>query len=91
MALLNDSEWQAKWIGEDALSNPNETDKNNTRLAARYLRKPFDAKSSKIQRGVLYIAGLGAYEAYLNGKRISDDVFAPTVWTPTGFITIRMT
>ncbi len=83
MALLNDSEWQAKWIGEDALSNPNETDKNNTRLAARYLRKPFDAKSSKIQRGVLYIAGLGAYEAYLNGKRISDDVFAPTVsWYP---------
>lgn len=83
MALLNDSEWQAKWIGEDSLSNPNETDKENTRLAARYLRKPFDAKNSKINRAVLYIAGLGAHEAYLNGKRVSEDIFSPTVsWFP---------
>lgn len=83
MALLNDTEWQAKWIGEDALSNPNETDKDNTRLAARYLRKSFDAKNSKINRAVLYIVGLGAHEAYLNGKRVSEDVFAPTVsWFP---------
>lgn len=84
MALLNDSEWQAKWIGEDSLSNPGETDKDNTRLAARYLRKPFETKKSKIHRAVLYVAGLGAHEAYLNGKRVSEDVFAPTVsWYPS--------
>jgi alpha-L-rhamnosidase len=84
MALLNDSEWQAKWIGEDSLSNPCETDKDNTRLAARYLRKPFETKKSKIHRAVLYVAGLGAHEAYLNGKRVSEDVFAPTVsWYPS--------
>lgn len=82
MAILNDSEWQAKWIGEDALSNPGETSRGNTRLAARYLRKPFTAKK-RVKRAMLYISGLGSYVAYLNGKRISDDVFAPTVsWYP---------
>ena len=83
MALLNDTEWQAQWIGEDSLSNPNETTEGNTRLAARYLRKSFSTKDSKIKRAALYISGLGMYEAFLNGKRISEDVFAPTVsWYP---------
>ena len=74
MALLNDTEWQAQWIGEDSLSNPNETAEGNTRLAARYLRKSFSTKDSKIKRAALYISGLGMYEAFLNGKRISEDV-----------------
>lgn len=74
--------WQAKWIGEDKLSNPGETDKGNTRLAARYLRKSFE-NTKKVKRAMLYISGQGAYEAYINGKRISDDVLAPTVsWYP---------
>ena len=82
MALLKDSDWRAKWIGENAYSNPGETDKGNTRLAARYLRKTFSAEK-KVKRAVLYISGLGSYEAFLNGKRISDDIFAPTVsWYP---------
>lgn len=82
MAFLNTSEWQAKWIGEDTFSNPGETDKGNTRLAARYLRKPFDSKQN-VRRAVLYISGLGAYEAFINGKRVSDDILSPTVsWYP---------
>ncbi len=82
MALLNATDWRAKWIGEDSFSNPDETDKGNTRLAVRYLRKPFES-TSQIKRAVLYISGLGAYEAYINGQRVSDDVLAPTVsWFP---------
>lgn len=82
MALPDIAGWKAKWIGEDALSNPGETDKANTRLAARYLRKAFDSKQS-VRRAVLYISGQGAYEAYINGERVSDDVLAPTVsWYP---------
>ncbi|RNC65868.1 alpha-L-rhamnosidase [Proteiniphilum sp. X52] len=82
MALPDIAGWQAKWIGENALSNPGETDKGNTRLAVRYLRKPFGSKQ-KVEHAVLYISGLGAYEAYINGKRVSDDVLAPTVsWYP---------
>lgn len=82
MALLNESDWQAKWIGENKLSNPGETMKDDTRLAARYLRKPFSAKKD-IKRAVLYISGLGSNESYINGKRVSEDVFAPMVsWYP---------
>jgi alpha-L-rhamnosidase len=33
MALLNDADWQAKWIAEDSLSNSGETMKGDTRLA----------------------------------------------------------
>lgn len=81
MALLDNSEWKATWIGEDALSNPGEEigvagGNNKTRLAARYLRKEFTADKA-VKRAVLYISGLGAHEAYLNGKKVSEDVFAP--------------
>ncbi len=82
MALLDNSGWQAVWIGEDSLSNPGEKDDGLTRLAARYLRKPFETKAG-VERAVLYISGQGAYEAYINDKPVSDDVLAPTVsWYP---------
>lgn len=44
--------------------------------AARYLRKEFTTDRA-VERAVLYISGLGSYEAYLNGKKVSEDVFAP--------------
>ena len=60
----------------------NETAEGDTRLAARYFRKPFESKQ-KVKRAVIYISGLGSYEAYINGKRISDDVLSPTPsWYP---------
>ncbi len=82
MGILNKTEWKAKWIGEDRLSNPGETAEGSTRLAARYLRK-FFTSGKKAKRAMLYVSGLGSYEAYLNGKRVSEDIFAPTVsWYP---------
>lgn len=76
MALLDSSEWKATWIGEDTLSSPVAMIKNKTRLPARYLRKEFNAEKP-VKRAVLYICGLGSSEVYLNGKRVSDDIFAP--------------
>ena len=76
MGLLNASDWKAEWIGEEGMTNPNETDQGHTRLAARYLRKEFIADKA-VKRAMLYISGLGSSEAYLNGKRISEDVFSP--------------
>lgn len=76
MAMLDANDWKGQWIGENALSNPGEKDQGETRLAARYLRKPFQV-SKEVKRAVLYISGLGSSESYLNGKRISKDVFAP--------------
>ena len=80
---IDDAEWEARWIGENTISNPKETDEGNTRLAARYLRKKFTAKKS-IKNAMLYISGLGVYKSFLNGKSVSGDILSPTVsWYPT--------
>lgn len=82
MAILDNSDWKAKWIGENSISNEKETAEGDTRLAARYLRKSFQLKDN-IKRAVIYISGLGSYEASINGKLISDDVLSPTPsWYP---------
>lgn len=82
MTLLNPSDWKATWIGENNLSNPGETQDGKTRLAARYLRKEFVA-DKPVRRAVLYISGLGFSESYINGKRVSEDIFAPgPSWYP---------
>lgn len=77
MALLNDSEWKAQWIGLDK-SFPADKLKERTRLAARYLRKDFSLENKAIEAATLYVSGLGFYEVYINEKRIGEDVFAPT-------------
>ncbi len=68
---------KAKWIGIDSTmqSGPLTT---KTRLSARYLRKEFDSEKQKIKDATLYISGLGLYECFINGKKINNDVFAPT-------------
>lgn len=84
MALLNDVDWKAKWIGLNdsvnlKLNNKwtiNPSDGESTILPARYLRKEFDLQS-KPKRAVLYISGVGSSVCYMNGKRIGDDVFGP--------------
>ncbi len=77
---LSPDDWYASWIGEDSISNPGENqDSLHTRLAARYLRKEFDNGNRKVKRAMLYISGLGAYEAYVNGKRVGDDFLAPAL------------
>src|SRR5690554_1816166 len=82
MAQLNLSKCKAALTGQYALTNPVETASENTRLAARYLKKPFIAKK-RVTRAMLYISGLGSYEAYINGERVSEDVFGPMVfWYP---------
>lgn len=75
MAMADD-EWKATWIGENAMSNAGETAKDPTRLAARYLRKCFNV-SKPIRQATLYVSGLGSSETYLNGQRVSADIFAP--------------
>lgn len=77
MTMLDPAEWKASWIGQKGFLNPGETDKDYTRLAARYLRKQFKAERS-VKKALLYISGLGSSEAYVNGKLVSEDIFAPT-------------
>ena len=75
MALLNDRDWKAQWIGINDTANLIVT-RGRTQLAARYLRKEFDATSKPV-RAVLYVSGVGSSVCYLNGEQIGDDVFGP--------------
>jgi alpha-L-rhamnosidase len=72
MALLNASDWKAKWIeagfAEDTINRP-----------AQYFRKKFSL-SKKIASATAYITAHGMYEAQLNGKRIGDYYLTPG-WT----------
>ena len=46
---------------------------------ASYFRKTFAAKKS-VESGRLYVTALGSYQAFLNGKRIGNDILTPG-WT----------
>lgn len=57
-----------------------------TKVRARYLRKDFKVRGD-VARATLYICGLGLYEAYINGEKLSGQVLSPT---PTDYnISVR--
>ncbi len=75
VGLLYEADWQGRWIGLDRkMSWDEETE--HSRLSARYLRKEFGL-DKQVAKATLYICGLGMYEAFINGKRIGDQVLAP--------------
>ncbi len=78
MGLLQPTDWQAKWIGQNGFSENDQPDSTFTRLAARYLRKEF-AADKKITAATVYVSGMGLYELFLNGQKVGNDVLAPTV------------
>ncbi|MGR3809334.1 family 78 glycoside hydrolase catalytic domain [Jiulongibacter sp. NS-SX5] len=84
MGMLDDSEWQADWIGapwqgEEAIPKPPGGPNERTKILpppAPYLRKGFEIKK-KIKSAVVFTTGLGYYEFYANGKPVSDDKLVP--------------
>ena len=64
MGLLKQSDWQGQWI--EAAQN----------ISAPLFRKEFEF-AKKIKRARAYISGLGYYELYINGKKVSDHVLDP--------------
>jgi alpha-L-rhamnosidase len=72
MALLNVSDWKAKWI------EPGYEEDNAMRPSPMF-RKQFST-NKKIVSATAYITAHGLYEAQINGKRVSDDYFTPG-WT----------
>ncbi len=75
-ALMDKSEWKAEWIGGHFSTDVEKPADRRTRINARYLRKQFNIQGN-INHAVLYICGLGLYEAYINGNRIGSQVLAP--------------
>lgn len=77
-ALLNQNDWNAKWIN-DGKKNP-VTDEDFYKFdPAPLFRKDF-ALVNPVKQARLYISGLGYYEATLNGNRIGDHMLDPG-WT----------
>ena len=72
MALLNATDWQAKWItpgyAEDTVNRP-----------SPILRKQFIV-NRKIRSATAYITAHGMYEAQINGHRVGDAYLTPG-WT----------
>ncbi|NOY59808.1 MAG: family 78 glycoside hydrolase catalytic domain [Calditrichaeota bacterium] len=77
MSLLDSSDWKAQWIGVSEDKNPGSTQTD----PAPYFRKQFKLKKT-VQSARVYVSGLGYYELYLNGKKVGDDVLAPS---PTNY------
>src|SRR5688572_7547438 len=72
MAMLHQTDWQAKWIEadftEDSINRP-----------AQYFRKKFSL-DKKINSATAIITSHGMYEAEINGKRVGDCYLTPG-WT----------
>ena len=76
ISLLNQEDWQAKWIGHEF---DDDVLVGKTRLAARYLRKDFVLKY-EVSEARLYVSGMGVYSAYLNGREIApEELLKPTL------------
>ena len=79
MGLLNDSDWQAKWIGDESSQFTNNEDFYKEDPMPLF-RKSFNVNNKKISSARLYVSGLGYYETYLNGKKVGDHMLDPG-WT----------
>lgn len=75
VGLLSESDWRGQWIGLDK-AMPWDVEDVHSRLSARSMRTEFSLGKT-VKRAMLYISGLGLYEAYINGQRIGDRVLAP--------------
>jgi len=66
MGLLNKEDWTAQWIGSpDSVTAP-------------YYRQSFNLEEVP-DRAPYYIAALGYFELYINGKKVGKEVLAPAV------------
>jgi alpha-L-rhamnosidase len=91
MGILRPEEWKASWIGapwqdESALPKPPAPKSRSGRTIspaqlpppAPMLRKSFTV-NKKIASARAYVTGLGYFELYANGKKVSDDVLVPNL------------
>ncbi len=91
MGILKPEEWKASWIGapwqdESALPKPPSPKSRSGRILtsaqipppAPLLRKSFNV-NKEISSARAYVTGLGYFELYVNGKKVSDDVLVPNL------------
>ena len=89
-AILNENDWQAKWIGKTFYSNPMteagyynnqiqinaKGDSTGANPRSLLLRKEINV-TKKIIKATTHVTGLGYYEFYINGQIVGDYVLSP--------------
>lgn len=84
MGLLSSNEWKAKWIGapwqgEQArkiIVKGQSQPQTYPSYPAPLFRKAF-AVNKEIKSAKAFVTGLGYFEFYINGKKVSDDCLVP--------------
>jgi len=87
-ALLDEADWQAKWIGmgdpNEPVSDPDAFQQNRVSPVvqafepeprAPMLRKEFPV-GKPVKRARAFVCGLGLFELRLNGRKVGEDVLA---------------
>jgi alpha-L-rhamnosidase len=77
MSLVEKSDWQARWIGNDLTAYGKGEIYHLP--PAPFFRKEYEVKPG-VRKARLYVTALGIYEFEINGKRVGNDYFAPG-WT----------
>jgi alpha-L-rhamnosidase len=84
MGLLKPEEWKAQWIGapwqgEEALPDPPRgAGIKELPPPAPMLRKTFSV-NKEVASARAYVTGLGYFELYVNGMKVSEDVLVPNL------------
>ena len=76
---FDDTAWvNAKLLGEYGTLTWGIIQSDDRPLPARYLRHEF-AVAKPVRRATAYVCGLGLFELYLNGQKVSNDVLSPAI------------
>ncbi len=73
MGILEPESWKASWVTLG--SEPDVTESK----PSQYFRKDFSS-GKKVQSARVYVTSLGLYQLFLNGQKVSSDLFTPG-WT----------
>ena len=77
MGLLKASDWKSKWIGAPWQGEePRENVEGHPHVPAPILKKHFNL-NKKIVSAKAFVTGLGYFEFYVNGQKVSEDVLSP--------------
>jgi len=67
--------WKARWIGSNESAAPDESARQRSIL----LRKEFASKKT-LKNATAFVTGLGSYQLFINGEKVSNDLLTPG-WT----------
>lgn len=77
---LKPASWKAQWIGapweDESPQRDLKTGKVKKATPVPYLRKAFNVKSS-IRSAKVFVTGLGYFELFINGSKVSQDLLVP--------------